>query len=113
MEDHPPFQKVAPEDNEDLNKYYECMWKKEGLLRDDGTFNWDKMQELFVDVREEDLEKNKSGSEERRIVDLTESFIKSLVDTCREKHVHGGQTAVRIHNCFLEESKKLRTELPE
>ncbi|KAF2895961.1 hypothetical protein ILUMI_10224 [Ignelater luminosus] len=113
VEDNHPFQKTSPEDNTDLNKYYECMWKKSGYLHEDGTFDWDKMLDFFVELQQEDVEKNKSDSDETLVANLAITYVKGVINTCRNKHIHGdthGETAVKVHNCLVEEFDKTKFE---
>lgn len=79
-------------------------------MHEDGTVAWDKIHGIIDDLKKDDIDKDKSDSDEKFAIDLATSFFKGLIDTCRDKKIHGdtpGQTAVMVHNCLLEEYEKL------
>ncbi|KAF2895951.1 hypothetical protein ILUMI_10214 [Ignelater luminosus] len=94
--------KPMPIDNQKFNEFTECSWKKQGLIKKDGTINWDEIHEVILGGVEEKQGRNKNKQ-------AAENAARRLVNPCR--NITGttrGQTAVKIHNCLDNQLRNYR-----
>lgn len=103
------WEKPTAEDDNDLNAFFECSWKKEGTLQDDGEIDWDKVDEFVAEELKKEIQENKSNSEEIMANVIAGGMIQNAIDHCREEKLHGnspGQTIAKVQNCIAAKLKE-------
>lgn len=96
-----------PEDNKDLNSFFECTWRKAEVLKSDDTINWDKLSDLVLKHTTTEFANLEREFEDTDGV-LIDGIAKNMVDACQEKNIHGdtlGQMIAKLRNCL---SRKLK-----
>ncbi|KAF2895950.1 hypothetical protein ILUMI_10213 [Ignelater luminosus] len=89
----------APIDNPDFHRFTGCVWKKQGMMKDDGEINWDKFHDFIL----KGLGKSDAKAED---------IVKRAIDSCRD--VHGdshGDTAIKVLMCVDVQLRSHRSEL--
>lgn len=85
-------QLYMPEYNEQLNKFIECTWIKDGYIDTNGKINFEKFT-LYV---------KSAYMEAVGMAELAEAFSKDTVSYCRNTEGNSpGQLAVKLLNCIL------------
>ncbi|KAF2895954.1 hypothetical protein ILUMI_10217 [Ignelater luminosus] len=94
----------APLDNPDFHRYTECVWKKRGMMKENGEINWDNMHDFIFGGVEEAEAKGKSKQE-------AEALVKRLIDPCRDVHgVSHGDTAIKVATLADRQFDPLKSE---
>jgi len=89
---------VLPEDNEEFNQYFGCIWKRKRIIDNKGEVNRNALRSYLADL----------FSMGQEITPVQNLLVDDVMDHC--ENIQGsdhGLTAVKIHNCVLDRLYKL------